>query len=156
MNWGAKRLNLRVLKIDVFTMQASEAPPFQDIGIACHLENGQTFVMTSIPSDIALEILKMTQRSKNADPRKSISEVLACIPEIETVLQRTVKAIVIDSCDQKKGFYSATITLGNNAKQSQVKVIPSHAILISLLSGIDIYVDDKLIKHRTTKPPYVA
>jgi len=149
-------LNLRVLKIDVFTMQASEALPFQDIGVACHLENGQTFVMTSIPSDIALEILKMTQRSKGADPRKSISEVLASIPEVETVLQRTVKDIIIDSCDHKKGYYSATITLGNDEKQRQVKVIPSHAILVSLLSGIDIYVNDKLINHRNSKPPYVA
>jgi bifunctional DNase/RNase len=153
---GAKQLNLRILKIDVFTIQASETPSFQDIGIACHLENGQTFIMTSIPPDIALEILRMMQLSKNTDPRKSISEFLACIPEVEAVLKRSIKDIVIDSRDPKKGYYSATITLGNDEKQRRVKVIPSHAILVSLLSGVDIYVDDKLIQQMDSMPSYVA
>ncbi|MBS7643116.1 bifunctional nuclease family protein [Candidatus Bathyarchaeota archaeon] len=149
-------MNLRILKIDVFTVQASETLPFPDIGIACYLENGQTFIMTSIPPDIALEILRMMQLSKNTDPRKSISEFLACIPEVETVLKRAIKDIVIDYRDPKKGYYSATITLGNDEKQKQVKVIPSHAILISLISGVNIYVDDKLIQQRDSKPSYVA
>jgi len=118
--------------------------------IELKLENGERLRLMGIPYDIALEIwmtLKNKGRPKTRrDPRLSVSELLCEIADVEYI---AISDIIPDL-----GVYVADVYLkikkgSNNSEEDtriEFKMIPSHAILLALLSGAEIYVSKKLIQ----------
>jgi len=115
--------------------------------IELKLENNKKLRLMGIPYEIAVEIwmaLKSKGRIKiRRDPRLSISELLCEIADVDHI---EITDILPDL-----GVYVADIYIKvkeDNGEEKKIgyKMIPSHAILLALLSGADIYVAKKLVQ----------
>jgi len=135
---------IKVIGYEFFTIPDPISGDF--VAANLFLENGKVFTLYNIPKFIAMECMRLTNKLMN-DYRLSISEVLAEIPELERVVSENIEDIVIDDFDPNLGVYSATIRK-KNGDHRIVKVIPSHALLLSLITGRDLYVDENLIKKQ--------
>ena len=104
------------------------------------LENGENFLMTSIPVYIAIEIARKLYGVEGGDSRITIAEL---IPEI-----CVVEKVVIDSIIPYSNAYQATIEirLEGFSELQRFQMIPSHATLLALIAGAQIYVSNSLIK----------
>lgn len=137
---------LKVIDYEFFTISdISQSNEY--IAVNLILEDGNTFTLYNIPRFIAVECMKLTNQLAN-DYRRSISEILAEIPELEQAISKSIKDIVIDNLDSELGIYSATIKRKNDNKTQDIKVIPSHALLLSIIGGIDLYVNEELVKKQ--------
>jgi len=136
---------LKVIGYEFFTMPGLGGSN-EFIAANLFLEDGNVFTLYNIPRFIAIECMRLTNRFVN-DFRLSISEVLAEIPELEKAISRNIKNIVIDGFDPELGVYSATIKK-KNGDSKEIRVIPSHALLLSIIGGVDIYVKEELVKKQ--------
>ena len=139
---------LKVIRIDVLTASpdifSSEEEKtgihYAEIPLLnFELENGENFLMTSIPVSIAIEISKKLNGVESADSRLTVAEL---IPEL-----CIVERVVIDSVVPYSTAYQASIELrleGVNETQ-RFQMIPSHATLLSLVAGSPIYVSKSVI-----------
>jgi len=148
-NYCGKRENismakLKVLNYEFFTIATSNGL-YETVGANLILEDGRIFTLYNIPRFIAMECLRLLNGYTN-DYRRSISEVLSELPELEEAVSSNIELIVIDQFDREREVYSATIKKKGD-KQS-IKMIPSHAILLSLISGSNIYVEEKLVEEQ--------
>ena len=114
--------------------------------IELKLENNRNLRLMGIPYDIAVEIWlalrkKESSMERRRDPRLSIPELLCEIIKVEYV---TISDILPDL-----GVYVADVYLRVEGRDGEeiisFKMIPSHAILIAVLSDADIYVAKKLL-----------
>ena len=120
--------------------------------IELKLENNKQLRLMGIPYDIALEIwfhLKTQRKRKTRrDPRLSISELFCEIVKIDHV--------EINDIIPELGVYVADvyIKINNETKETKTKfkMIPSHAILLALLSNAEIYVSEKLLRLEEEEP----
>jgi len=112
--------------------------------IELKLENNKQLRLMGIPYDIALEIwfhLKSKKKYKSRrDPRLSISELMCEIAKVDQV--------IINDILPDLGVYVADVYLKVDGEKdlARFKMIPSHAILLALLSEADIYVAERLLK----------
>ncbi len=125
--------------------------PYMGMGspaLLMELEHGKVFVMSSIPPDIAIAIEKLANGvDLSDDTRLSLPLLLSEMPEVESVLSRVVKDVVIDSAITRGDsvVYRATVTIQvDGEREVRVSAIPSSAIVLALLSGRDVYVDERL------------
>ncbi len=121
------------------------------------LEDGERFIMGGIPLEIATEIKKYLSKNDSShnskliinsdDSRYTIFDILIDIPNIEKVLYNSIREVVIDYYDPEYNIYGATIELERNYTIARKKIlmIPSHAILLSLLANKKVYVSRKLV-----------
>ena len=138
----------KVIKIDVFTASpdvftneegATNVYYTEMPLLNFELENGENFLMTSIPSSIAVDIARRLNGVEGTDARLTIGEL---IPEV-----CVVEKITIDSIVPYSNAYQATaeIRLEGFSEIHHFQMIPSHATLLALIANVDIYVSDNLL-----------
>lgn len=138
----------KVIKIDVFTAspdvfnneEGGNGAYFAEMPLLnFELENGEHFLMTSIPASIAVDIARRLNGIEGTDSRLTIGEL---IPEI-----CIVDKIIIDSIVPYSNAYQATveIRLEGFSEIHRFQMIPSHATLLALIANSEIYVSDDLL-----------
>ena len=139
---------LKVIRVDVLTaspdiFSPEEAPVgkhYAEIPLLnFELENGENFLMTSIPVSIAIEIAKKLNGVESADSRLTVAEL---VPEL-----CVVERVIIDSVVPYSTAYQASIEVrleGVNEIQ-RFQMIPSHATLLSLVAGSQIYISKSVV-----------
>ena len=139
----------KVIKIDVLTASPDIFTSEEDAKqgyyaeiplINFELENGEHFLMASIPVSIAIEIARKLNGVESSDSRLTIAEL---VPEV-----CLIDRIVIDSIVPFSNAYQATveIKLEGFSDIQRFQMIPSHATLLALISGAQIFISDSLIK----------
>lgn len=137
-------VKLRVLNYEFFTITSSNGI-YETVGANLILEDGRIFTLYNIPRFIAMECLRLLNGYTN-DYRRSISEVLSELPELEKAVLSNMEFIVIDRFDSEREVYSAT--LKKKGRDQYIEMIPSHAILLSLITGLSVYVEEKLVEEQ--------
>jgi len=123
-------------------------PRFQYPVLRCALEDGRSFDMSSIPIDAAIAIERLANGIDiTSDPRMILALFLAEIPFIERTLRDTVKEVVIDDILEHRGgyVYCASVKININGKTFKKIMVPSSAIILALLAGAEVYVDEKFL-----------
>ncbi len=119
--------------------------------LRCKLENGEYFDMSSIPIDAAIAIERLANGVDiTTDPRMILALVLAEIPAIESVLRSSIEEVVIDDVIKHGvGYvYCASVKININGRSVRKVMVPSSAIVLALLAGADVYVDEKVMMSR--------
>ncbi|MCK4895730.1 MAG: hypothetical protein KAS47_02920 [Candidatus Heimdallarchaeota archaeon] len=139
---------LKVIRIDVLTAspdifsseEETTGKHYAEIPLLnFELENGENFLMTSIPVSIAIEIAKRLNGVESADSRLTVAEL---VPEL-----CVVERVIIDSVVPYSTAYQASIEVrleGVNEIQ-RFQMIPSHATLLSLVAGSQIYISKSVV-----------
>lgn len=138
----------KVIKIDVFTAspdvfsteEGATDLYYTEMPLSnFELENGENFLMTSIPAAIAVDIARRLNGVEGTDARLTIGEL---IPEI-----CIVEKVTIDSIVPYSNAYQATveIRLEGFSEIHHFQMIPSHATLLALIADADIYVSENLL-----------
>ena len=129
---------LRVMNIEILTGGPDEGV-IMDTFLKFELEDGRSFIMSSIPTDIALEIHQYIHEIPNPDSRYRLSTLINEIAMINKV--------VIDSVVPMTQAYQATLelTLEGVSRTLQFPMIPSHATLLASVAGAPIYVSKELV-----------
>ncbi|MCG3215189.1 MAG: hypothetical protein KAS63_00585 [Candidatus Heimdallarchaeota archaeon] len=144
----------KVIQIDVLTAspdifsseEESSRGHYAEIPLLnFELENGENFLMTNIPVSIAIEIARKLNGVEGGDSRLTIAEL---IPEV-----CVVDNVVIDSIIPFSNAYQATveIRLEGFSELQRFQMIPSHATLLALISGADVYVSNNVLRITESK-----
>jgi len=139
----------KVIKIDVLTASPDIFTSEEDVKrghyaeiplINFELENGENFLMANVPVSIAIEIARRLNGVESNDSRLTIAEL---IPEV-----CLIDRIVIDSIIPFSNAYQATveIKLEGFTDIQRFQMIPSHATLLALISGAQIFISGSIIK----------
>ncbi|MCE4607590.1 MAG: DUF151 domain-containing protein [Caldisphaeraceae archaeon] len=113
------------------------------IGLALSLEDGRIFSLVNIPPDIA-EAIRIFNDGEIPPRRQSIFSFLMNHEEFKYLLGKTLKRIVIDELDMNNGLYTASVDFEAEGLNLSIKMIPSHAIYLAMISGKPIYVTKRL------------
>ncbi|MEO3992975.1 MAG: bifunctional nuclease domain-containing protein [Desulfurococcaceae archaeon TW002] len=142
---------LRVVGVESVMM--SDLEEFIEIAaLHCYLENNEVFTLYNVPLEIARAIEKLNnpvseeQLSPLNDSRESLYDVLLLLAPKLRELKNSIKRVVIDSYDTNRGVYNASIHIKINGISLRKKMIPSHAIFISLLFNKPIYVTREVLE----------
>ncbi|MFN3268332.1 MAG: bifunctional nuclease family protein [Zestosphaera sp.] len=142
---------LRVVGVESVLM--SDLEEFIEVAaLHCYLENDEIFTLYNIPLEIARAIEKLNnpvseeQLNSLNDSRESLYDVLLLLAPKLRELKNSIKRVVIDSYDANKGVYNASILMKINGISLRKKMIPSHAIFISLLFNKPIYVTREVLE----------
>ncbi|MEN3000057.1 MAG: bifunctional nuclease domain-containing protein [Acidilobaceae archaeon] len=114
------------------------------------LEDGRTFTMVSIPADVA-EAIKMITSYSPAPRRQSLFAFLHSNERFKEVLGQSLKHVVVDELDRETGLYSASVVFEEDGVRISIKMIPSHAIFLALLTGKAIYVKRDLVDEQESE-----
>lgn len=123
-------------------------PRFQYSMLRCSLADGRSFDMSSIPIDAAIAIERLANGIDiTSDPRMILALFLAEIPFIERALSDTIKEVVIDDVLEHRGgyVYCASVKVNINGKTFRKIMVPSSAIILALLAGAEVYVDERFL-----------
>ncbi len=140
---------LKVIRIDVLTA----SPKYNNLNenesdihlpdipiLSFELENGSTFMMSSIPTHIAIEIARVLTGVKEVDSRLTIADLVSevCV----------VKKVVIDAIVPYSNAYQATIEIQLEGSDGTLhyQMVPSHSVLVALLNNAPIYIAQELLK----------
>ena len=115
------------------------------VGISLLLEDGEEFTMVNIPVDVA-EAIKILNEGELPPRRQSIYTFLSSHEDFKESLRKTLKRVVIDEVEMETGVYTATVEFEDGGISISVKMIPSHAIYLALISDKPIYVNKKLVE----------
>ncbi len=140
-------------KLKVIGYQVLMPAPYAQVlpGIRCLLDNGKTFEMGSIPFDVAVAVEKLANGNDlTEDDRLGLPLILSKLPDIERVLGNSIKNIFIDRVQQRGRslVYGATVLIELNGKAFEHSMVPSNAILLSLLAGVDVLVDERFLMRQ--------
>ncbi len=142
---------LRVVGVEPVLM--SDLEEFIEIAaLHCYLENNEIFTLYNVPLEIARAIEKLNnpvseeQLNSLNDSRESLYDVLLLLAPKLRELKNSIKKVVIDSYDANKGVYNASILMKIDGISLRKKMIPSHAIFISLLFNKPIYVTREVLE----------
>ena len=138
-------VKLKVVNYEFFTF-SSQRGLVESTGVNLLLEDGRVFTMFNIPKFIAIECLRLKE-SLMDDYRMSLGEVLSDLPDLEKAVSDSIESVIIDTLDKERDIYAATI-IKKNGMHKELKMIPSHAILLSLIAGIDLYVEESLVSEQ--------
>ncbi|MFZ8793749.1 MAG: bifunctional nuclease family protein [Acidilobaceae archaeon] len=111
------------------------------------LEDGRLFTMVNIPSDVA-EALAVYRGSLTPPRRQSIYTFLLSSESFKEALARGLKRVVIDELDPITGLYTASVEFEDEGVSMTIKMIPSHAVYLALLTGKSIYVKKELVDQQ--------
>lgn len=142
---------LRVVGVESVLM--SDLEEFIEIAaLHCYLENDEIFTLYNVPLEIAKAIEKLNNPVNEEPPnsledsRESVYDVLLLLAPKLRELKNSIKRVVIDSYDPNKGVYNASIHMKINGISLRKKMIPSHAIFISLLFNKPVYVTREILE----------
>ena len=113
------------------------------IGLSLALEDGRLFSLVNIPADVA-EAIKTYNDGEVPPRRQSIFSFLMNHEEFKELIGKTLKRIVIDELDTNNGLYTASVEFESEGLNLTIKMIPSHAVYLGIISGKPIYVTKKL------------
>lgn len=121
--------------------------------ISCRLEDGRVFRLYSVPIDIVLVVKKLKGSDLELeymlkDDRETIFDVIVSIPKAIEEVGKHLKRVVIDSINPETYTYAATAEFGQENTVIRRKMIPSHAILLALLTHKPIYVRKILVDQQ--------
>ncbi|MEM0014427.1 MAG: hypothetical protein QXS42_02000 [Zestosphaera sp.] len=150
---------IRIVGVEAVVMNDIE--DLMDLAaLHCYLENNELFTLYNIPSEIAVAIEKMNNPVEDETPaetaggRESIFDILLLLAPRLRELRNIVRKVVIDSYDVSKGVYSASIHMRVDGITVQKRVIPSHAIFLSILLNKPAYVTAEVLEiSRRFTPP---
>lgn len=138
---------LRVIKIDVLTASPEFKTDDETIKrslpeiplLNFELEDGKIFLMSNIPTAIAVEIARTQSGMDSLDSRLTIAELIPELAKIERV--------IIDAIVPFSTAYQATleVTLEGVSEKQVFQLIPSHATLIATIANAPIFVSKSLI-----------
>lgn len=111
------------------------------------LEDGRVFTMINIPSDVA-EAISIHKGSSTPPRRQSLFTFLLSNENFKDVLAKGLKRVVIDELDPTTGLYTASVDFEDEGVSITIKMIPSHAVYLALLSGKSIYVKKELVDQQ--------
>lgn len=105
------------------------------------LENGSDFLMSNIPTEIAISISVHIQGAESPDSRLQIHELVGQLA--------IVKDVKIDAVVPGTGVYQATITLLPEGFTNPIsfQMIPSNATLLAVINDSPIYISTQLWKE---------
>ncbi len=127
----------------------------KNIVLTLYTEDGRKLSLYNIPLEIAMELEKYSNNENefisgevDYDYRYTVFEVLMEMPSIEKVIGDSIKEVYINGYDPENNAYYAEveITMNYTGGVKRVKMIPSHAVLLSIIGNIPLYVDSDLIK----------
>ncbi len=149
MSYGARVLSEKSLlksnDVTVFIGLAREGgASYLVTGMELILEDGRTLTLVNIPMDVA-NAIRALKGDVEFPRRKSVFDLLANYEAFREELSRTLKRVIIDELDMTTGLYTATVEFEDEGMVSRVKMIPSHAIFLALLTGAPIYVSEELV-----------
>ncbi|AFZ71207.1 hypothetical protein Calag_1506 [Caldisphaera lagunensis DSM 15908] len=113
------------------------------IGMSLSLEDGRMFSLVNIPADVA-EAIRIYNDGEVPPRRQSLFSFLMNHEEFKDIIGKTLKRIIIDELDQTNGLYTASVEFESEGLNISIKMIPSHAIYLGIISGKPIYVSKKL------------
>ncbi|RLE51577.1 MAG: hypothetical protein DRJ20_01895 [Candidatus Methanomethylicota archaeon] len=138
----------KIKKIKVIGYKVFIHPHYPLPSLRCELENGKFFDMGAIPFDAAIAIERFANGVDiTSDPRMVLALILAEIPSVEGALRGAVEEVVIDDILRHTGgyVYCANVKIKINGKTIRRVMVPSSAIVLALLSGADVYVNEKFV-----------
>lgn len=147
---GSTRENsdlIRVVEVDAFISIVGEDPVHYVPVIVCRLEDGRDFNLFSVPQDIVITIRKI-KGFHIEDDRETIYDILLSSPKSIETFKKHLKKVVIDSMNPLTYTYSAVAEFGTNGAVIRRRMVPSHAILLALLSNKPIYVKKELVDEQ--------
>jgi len=133
---------LEVKDVHVFTVNAGMGVI---VGMKLVLEDYRSFKMYHIPIEVALTIQYLREGGQQPR-RKSVFDFLAYYEPFKEALANNLRRVVIDEMDENTGLYTASVEMEDDGFRSVVKMIPSHAVFLALLSGAPIYVHRRLVE----------
>ena len=138
---------IRVDEVDAFISIVGERPIHFIPVIVCRLEDGRDFNLFSVPQDIVVAIRKLKGYSID-DERETIFDIFLSVPSSLENIRKHLRRVIIDSINPLTYTYSATVEFGSNEATIRRKMIPSHAILLALLTRKPIYVKKILVDEQ--------
>ena len=114
------------------------------VGLRLILENDKSFILVNVPYEVASAI-KMINEGEVPPRRQSLFDLLANNEEFRKIFSDTLKRVIIDELDQDTGLYTATVEFEQDNVKFSLKMIPSHAIYLALVTGKPIYVAESLV-----------
>jgi len=144
---------LRVTEFDVKFLTSSRGI-LKNIVLILYTSDGRKINMYNIPLEIALELEKYSSNNQDisADEedfeyRYTIFDILMEMPSIEEIIRESVSEIYINGFDPENNAYYAEVIIRKNYTgfEKRVKVIPSHALLLSIMGNIPLYIDSDLL-----------
>ncbi len=115
------------------------------VGLSLALEDGGEFTLVNIPYDVA-EAIKILNDGSVPPRRQSIYTFLASHEDFKDMMRRTLKRVIIDEVDLSTGLYTATVEFEGSGIGLSIKMIPSQAIYLALITEKPIYVTRKLVE----------
>jgi len=121
--------------------------------ITCRLEDGREFRLYSVPIDIVEMIRKIKgyntyMEEEFNDDRETLYDIILTTPNAIDALGRHLRRVVIDSINPETYTYSATAEFGEDKMIIRRKMIPSHAILLALITHRPIYIRKVLVDQQ--------
>ncbi|MGC9072278.1 MAG: bifunctional nuclease family protein [Acidilobus sp.] len=115
------------------------------VGLSLALEDGGEFTLVNIPYDVA-EAIKILNDGSVPPRRQSIYTFLASHEDFKELMRRTLKRVIIDEVDLNSGLYTATVEFEESGIGLSIKMIPSQAIYLALITEKPIYVTRRLVE----------
>jgi len=135
---------IKVKRVEAFVMPT---PPYVPV-ITCHLEDGRQFHLYYVPLEVVIAINKLQGEAYDVE-RESIFDLLPTLEkELLNVLSKRIGSVYIDEIDFDTMLYSATVEILADGVKIKRKMIPSHAVFLALMLGMNIYVKGELIKYQ--------
>lgn len=158
MDKSKKDTLIRVVGVEAVVMNNIE--DIVDLAaLHCYLENNELFTLYNIPPEVAIAIEKLNNSTEDeklteVSDRGSIFDILLLLAPRLKELRNTVKKVVIDSYDISRGVYSASLHMRVDGITIQKRMIPSHAIFLSILLDKPVYVTEEVldVSRRFTSP----
>ncbi|MCE4599882.1 MAG: DUF151 domain-containing protein [Desulfurococcales archaeon] len=116
------------------------------IGLNLRLEDGRVFTLVNIPYEVA-EAIKLYNHGEPPPRRQSLFSLLMNHEEFIDAVARTLKRVVVDELDRETNLYTATVEFSEDGLSLNVKMIPSHAIYLALITGKPVYVAEDLVEQ---------
>lgn len=121
--------------------------------ITCRLEDGREFKLYSVPIDIVEIIRKIKgyntyMEEEFNDDRETLYDIILTTPNAIDALGKHLKRVIIDSINPETYTYSAIAEFGEDKMIIRRKMIPSHAILLALITNKPIYVRKILVDQQ--------
>ncbi len=118
--------------------------------IALKLEDGRVFTMSNIPGEI-VEAINVYKNNIETPRRQSVYILLMDNEYFREKLSEIIKEVVIDEIDRESGVYTASLVLEGEGINFTIKMIPSHAVFLALITGKPIYVKEELVDEAATE-----
>ncbi len=121
--------------------------------IICRLEDGREFKLYSVPIEIVEMIRKIKgyetySETELKDDRETLYDILISTPGALEELGKHLRRVVIDSINPETYTYSASAEFGDGNTVIRRKMIPSHAILMAMITHKPIFVRKILVDQQ--------